>query len=89
MSFRLPDRVGHVRDDSEDGPVLYLCPLPNGPATVLSGSGVAIWLSAIRRDEDIPESVARVFDVEVETIRADVENFLNYLVVHGLLEEVP
>lgn len=86
--MQAPGRLGHYLEDVGNGPVLYLCPLPEGPPTALTGSGAVIWLSAVEGEDDIPASVAGAFGVDVETIRDDVERFLDYLVASGFLEPV-
>lgn len=86
--MQVPARLGHFLEDVGDGSVLYLCPLPFGPPTALTGSGAVIWLSAVEGQDDVPASVAGAFGVEVETIRDEVERFLDYLVASGFLEPV-
>lgn len=87
MTYSVPARLGYVLEEHQAGPVVYLCPLPNGPVTALSGSGAVIWLRATETGENIADLVAADFDIERDVIHADVQSFLDYLVDAGLLEE--
>ena len=89
MTFRVPERLGYVVEDEGDGPVLFLCPLPHGPATAVSGSGAVIWLSALTDGTSVAEAVAADYEVEVDGIREEVERYLAYLLDAGFLEEAP
>lgn len=86
MRLRIPARLGHYLEEEIDGPVLYLCPLPTGPSTALTGSGALIWLNVLEGEEDVPKAVAGAYGVEVEAVRDEIERFLDYLVASGLLE---
>ena len=76
--------------DDEDGVVVYLAPLPEGPVQVLNGVGSLIWLDATSTDTpvDVVERVAALVDRPPDTIRADVDSFLADLVAAGLLERL-
>ena len=76
--------------DDEDGVVVYLAPLPDGPVQVLNGVGSLIWLEATSTDTavDVVERVAALVDRPPDTIRADVDSFLADLVEAGLLERL-
>ena len=77
-----------VEDQDDDGVVVYLAPLPDGPVQVLNGVGSLIWLEATSSDtaENVLERVAVLVDRPPDTIRAEVESFLAHLVEAGLLE---
>ena len=79
-----------VEDRDEDGVVVYLAPLPDGPVQVLNGVGSLIWLEATSTDTpvDVVERVAALVDRPPDTIRADVDSFLADLVAAGLLERL-
>lgn len=79
-----------VEDQEDDGAVVYLAPLPDGPARVLNGVGSLIWLEATSTDTsvDVVERVAALVDRPPESIRAEVESFLADLVAAGLLERL-
>jgi hypothetical protein len=74
--------------DDEDGVVVYLAPLPDGPVQVLNGVGSLIWMEATATGTpaDVVERVAGLVDWPPDTIRADVDSFLANLVEAGLLE---
>ena len=76
--------------DDEDGVVVYLAPLPEGPVQVLNGVGSLIWLAATSTDTplEVVERVAALVDRPPDTIRADVDSFLAGLVAAGLLERL-
>lgn len=86
MRFRAPRRLGHVLEHTADGPVVYLCPLPSGPVTALTGSGAVIWTFAVEESDDVVELVAADFGVTPESIQEDVDDFLQGLLDVGLLE---
>ncbi len=79
-----------VEDRDDDGAVVYLAPLPDGPARVLNGVGSLIWLEATSTDTsvDVVERVAALVDRPPDTIRAEVDSFLADLVAAGLLERL-
>ena len=79
-----------VEDQDDDGAVVYLANLPDGPVQVLNGVGSLIWLEATSSDtaENVLERVAELVDRPPDTIRAEVESFLAHLVEAGLLELV-
>lgn len=87
MTYSVPARLGYVLEEHPGGPVVYLCPLPNGPVTALTGSGAVIWLRATEPADDIADLVAADFDMGRDAIDADVRTFLRYLVGAGFLEE--
>ena len=76
--------------DDEDGVIVYLAPLPDGPVKVLNGIGSLIWLEATATDTpvDLVERVAALVDRPPDTIRADVNSFLAHLVEGRLLERL-
>ena len=91
MYARPADVAVVVEDqDDEDGVVVYLAPLPDGPVQVLNGVGSLIWLEATSTDTpvDVVERVAALVDRPPDTIRADVDSFLADLVAAGLLERL-
>ena len=76
--------------DDEDGVVVYLAPLPDGPVQVLNGVGSLIWMEATATGTpvDVVARVAALVDRPPETIRADVDSFLENLVERRLLERL-
>jgi hypothetical protein len=54
---------------------------------VLSGSGAAIWhaVDGARDIEEVTGTVAEAFDVQPETVEADVRAFLEDLAARGLI----
>ena len=70
----------------ESGDVVYIAVLPRGPITVLQGVAAAIWLAAQADPmEAAADRVAGATGVEVEEIRASVEQFVGELIARGLL----
>jgi hypothetical protein len=89
--YARPDDVAMVVEDrDDDGVVVYLAPLPDGPVQVLNGVGSLIWLEATSSEtaEIVLERVAALVDRPPDTIRADVASFLAQLVEAGLIELV-
>ena len=77
-------------EDDEEGVVVYLASLPDGPIQVLNGVASLIWQEATETDTpvDVVEAVAALVDRPSESIRADVDSFLAHLVEIGLLRRV-
>jgi hypothetical protein len=90
--YARPDDVAVVVEDQddEDGVVVYLAPLPDGPVQILNGVGSLIWLEATSTDTpvDVVERVAALVERPPDAIRAEVNSFLGDLVAAGLLEPV-
>jgi hypothetical protein len=76
--------------DDEDGVVVYLAPLPDGPVQVLNGVGSLIWMEATATGTpaDVVERVAARVDRSPDAIRAEVDSFMEHLVEAGLLERL-
>ena len=69
------------RDDA-----VYIAVLPRGPITVLQGVAAAIWLAAQAEPmAAAADRVAGATGVEVEEIRASVDEFVGELIARGLL----
>lgn len=83
-----------MRDRTDTDPVavwetddaVYIALLPRGPMTVLEGSAATIWLAAHEGPiEDAADRVAGATGLEVEEIRASVDEFVGRLIAQGLL----
>jgi hypothetical protein len=73
----------------ESGDTVYIAPLPRGPITVLEGSAATIWLAAHAGPiEGAADRVAGAMGLEVEGIRATVDEFVGRLIAQGLLSRV-
>lgn len=87
--FRVPDGVGWTNEPDEGGdPRVFVALLPGGPVSVLPDVSALIWVAAVEMDDPVVETVARQTGHPVETVRADVEAFLEDLVGRGLLVRV-
>jgi len=85
-SFR-PARGVAVVDEGE---IVYAASLPEGPIVVLDGVAAAIWVEACGGERSsIADRVAAVTDVAVDSVRPDVEAFVDELLRRGLLEADP
>ena len=70
----------------ESGNAVYIAVLPRGPITVLEGPAAAIWLAAHAGSiEDAADRVASATGLDVEEIRASVDEFVGRLIAQGLL----
>jgi hypothetical protein len=90
IAYARPADIAVVVEDRDDGVVVYLAPLPDGPVQVLNGVGSLIWLAATATDRpvEVVERVAELVDRPPDTIRADVNSFVANLVAAGLLERL-
>jgi hypothetical protein len=88
---RVADVAVVVEDpDDENGVVVYLAPLPDGPVQVLNGVGSLIWLEATRTGAsgDLVTRVAEQVGSAPDLIHADVDAFVAELLERRLLEKV-
>ncbi|MGE9781594.1 PqqD family protein [Janibacter sp. G368] len=86
MNIHVPDDIGWTLEEDESGTaVLYLAHLPNGPICVLQGTAATIWLAARDGVGDVVAEVADAYEMPQETVRADVERFIDELVGQGLI----
>lgn len=70
----------------ERGDVVYVAVLPQGPITVLEGPAATIWLAAHAGSiEGAADRVAGATGLDVEEIRASVDEFVGRLIAQGLL----
>ena len=72
-------------DDSTGTQRVYVTALPDGPLSILEGTSALIWRAAQEHDE-LVASVAQLARANPESIRADVEQFVETLVAQGFLE---
>lgn len=77
--------IGWVHTDSDDGPLVHVARLPNGPLHILADTSALIWLAAVEGTSDVVAEVAEACGLPQETIRQDVETFVAELVERGLL----
>lgn len=81
-------RATAVVAQHEEGGVVYLAPLPDGPITVLQGTAAAIWREAQGRSRaDVVRSLARDLDTSAPSIEGDVNAFIDVLIESSLLRE--
>ena len=74
----------------EDDLVVYAAPLPDGPILVLDGGAAAIWIEACAGERSsLAERVAAATGVPVDTVRPEVEAFVDELLARGLLVADP
>lgn len=84
--FVVPPDVGWTSAMDEGGHTrVFVAPLPNGPVAVLPGESALIWLAAVEGTSAVVEDVARATGHPPETVRADVESFIEELLRRGLL----
>ena len=90
MTYRVPHRLGHVTLPPEgDRPVVvYLMPLPDGDPVGLHNTAALIWTIAADGEQDVAASLADLLADPVDTVLAEVEDFLAVLVAQRFLEEV-
>ena len=72
----------------ESGDAVYVAVLPRGPITVLEGTAITIWFAA--NDGPIKgaaERVAGAMGLEVDDIRATVDEFVDRLITQGLVSD--
>ena len=70
----------------QSGDAVYIAVLPRGPITVLEGSAATIWLAAHAGPiEGAAERVAGATGMNVDEIRASVDEFVGRLISQGLL----
>lgn len=70
----------------EDSDAVYIAVLPRGPISVLEGPAATIWLAAHAGPiEGAADRVAGATGLEVEEIRASVDEFVGRLIAQGLL----
>jgi hypothetical protein len=70
----------------DDGGVIYLAKLPDGPIVALDGVAGVIWTQACDGPRSsIADRAAAVTGAATDEIRADVESFVDELVQRGLL----
>ena len=70
----------------ESGDAVYIAVLPRGPITVLEGPAATIWLAAHTGSiESAADRVAGATGLDVEEIRASVDEFVARLIAQGLL----
>ncbi|HEY6533982.1 MAG TPA: PqqD family protein [Acidimicrobiales bacterium] len=89
--YRRPAHVAFVElDGGVDGtPLVYLAPLPDGPASVLERTAATIWSEAVADGpDDVADRVARRAGVDPAGIRDTVSAFVAELVERDLLEPV-
>ncbi len=89
--LRVPDNVAvilsHPSSDADaDQGHAYVAALPDGPLVVLDGPAFAIWKVAEGEEDTVVSRVAEVMAMSPETIRADVEQFIERLVEQRFLE---
>ena len=82
--YRRGARVGVV----DDGGVVYLAALPDGPIAVLDEMAALIWRYALT-EVDVVTAVAAACAARPEDVRADVGAFVTSLVTRGLLMPGP
>lgn len=83
--LRVADRVGVV----EEGEVVYVAPLPDGPILALDGTAGVIWRVALKHPRtSIARFVARRVGVRPDDIAAEVDRFVEDLIARGLLTTV-
>ena len=90
-SYARSTEVGEiVEEHDEEGLVVYVASLPDGPIHVLNGVASLIWLEATATDTsvDVVERVAALVERQSETIRGEVDSFLAHLMEMGLLRRV-
>ncbi len=85
--YERPQDLAFVEDaeDDGDGLLVYLAALPDGPLVVLNRTSALIWRQA-QEDGDVVVQVAQLVRADPESIRAEVEEFLETLVAQRLLE---
>ena len=70
----------------ESDDAVYIAVLPRGPITVLEGPAATIWLAAHAGPiEGAADRVAGATGLEVEEIRASVDEFIGRLIAQGLI----
>lgn len=83
-TFRRAERVLARRSADR---VILLTP-PGRDLLELRGTGLALWevLASPRSSNDVASELSRLFDVDPDTARRDIEPVLDELVEHGALE---
>lgn len=83
-TFRRAERVLTRRSADR---VILLTP-PGRDLLELRGTGLALWevLASPRSSDDVASVLSRLFDVDPDTARRDIEPVLDELVEHGALE---
>jgi len=82
-AMRCPRDVSVLEQDG----IVYAARLPTGPIIMLEGIAALIWGEACSGERaTITERVAEATDVAPDTIRADVEAFVDDLISRGLLK---
>ena len=69
----------------DDGEVVVLATLPDGPIVVLDKMAAQVWRLALS-EPDAVSAVAEACAAQVDEIRADVEGFIESLLARGLME---
>ena len=70
----------------ESDDAVYIAVLPRGPITVLEGPAATIWQAVHAGPiEGAADRVARTTGLEVEEIRASVDEFIGRLIAQGLI----
>jgi len=92
--YRRSPGVGVISatDDDSGETIIYLAPLPDGPALVLRGSAAAIWTAVTdtpASSSEIATRVARQRRLPLELVCADVADFLETLADRGMLVRGP
>lgn len=85
--YTLSPHVAVVDDGPAGGagaPVFVAC-LPSGPLFVLEGTAALVW-RAVQAGTDVVARVAQQTGTGPAEIRSEVENFLDALAGHGLLQ---
>jgi len=76
------DRLLTIHDDD----TVYVARVPDGPIIVLADVAGVIWREACGVERaSVVDRVAKVTGQRVETIRGDVERFIDSLLQEGLL----
>ncbi len=84
MPFRIDGGLAWQLIDGE----AIIVDLVGGVTVGLNGTGSLIWsLLAGHEEREIAESLTRQFDVDLDTAREDVRNFIDLLRERGLLTE--
>lgn len=74
----------------DDGPVIYVAALPDGPIVVLEEGAAAIWAEAHRGERaTIADRLTEGTDVPADEIRANVDVFVEQMLRGGFLREAP
>lgn len=90
MNYRIPPRLGWVISEGQPdaGLTVFLMFLPDGEPIVLRDVAALIWIAATE-EPDVVSTVAEATQQPRAAVQATVLDYLDELVVQGLVEREP